>query len=728
MARPLIIAVTSAGSGIAQSIIDSCRSSDLPLTLIGLDQNQLAYGLYDCDERVVSSPITEPGFLENLLATCEEHEVDLLIPALDPELMLLSSAAARFRAKGTEVLAAPPAFVSLCRDKLAWAREFSSKTGIVLPAYEANEAKAALESGMLELPLIAKPRGGSASSGVAILTKEHELDGLGGEMIVQQHVLPHSGDPNRRLLEEAALAGRHLQLSELSLQHVFSHEGELAARMASLNKLKDGVPIEVCPFDYEVLADTLDPLIDLLIHHGARGPVNLQARLTDEGLRIFECNPRFTGITGTRALFGFNEVDWLVRDWLGIAQSRSRRLQVNPRKLGVRQVGMRLVDLSELPSSKRWLIETQIGGHHEEGSNHVEPHGEQGASSTADPPGDGSSICSPPSKDPLLIGRRPHSGRRGASRQASVAVSGASGWLGRHLLLALLGEQDLGPVRALVRSEAAASELAAWLSSKHGGKSEPAEILVASGRPGGFGLAPADLLFNLASARPPHGNAEIASSLLFQLGLLREAEQVGVSRIINISSHSVYGEGCSRPHQELDALAPTGAYGMMKLAVEQAVRAIDEKNAAARTTSLRLSRLYGLADNMRWGEVPHSFAKKAAVASKIVLVGGEQELDLLHIEDAVSALLFVSRMDYRLWEEAFNVSGGRSVSVREIANLANSAATRLGLPGAMLEIETGGDRRGLTTDPSRLKKLGWSARIDLPTAMESLVREAKASS
>ncbi|MBL4887008.1 MAG: NAD-dependent epimerase/dehydratase family protein [Flavobacteriaceae bacterium] len=66
-----------------------------------------------------------------------------------------------------------------------------------------------------------------------------------------------------------------------------------------------------------------------------KGPVNIQGRITDKGIVFFEMNMRFTGITGNRAQLGFNEVDFLVDNFLGL-QGKLNGYAKN--KLGVWQV------------------------------------------------------------------------------------------------------------------------------------------------------------------------------------------------------------------------------------------------------------------------------------------------------------------------------------------------------------------------------------------------------
>ena len=46
---------------------------------------------------------------------------------------------------------------------------------------------------------------------------------------------------------------------------------------------------------------------------GARGAINIQCRLVDGLVKVFEINPRFSGTTSLRAMVGYNEPDVLIR-------------------------------------------------------------------------------------------------------------------------------------------------------------------------------------------------------------------------------------------------------------------------------------------------------------------------------------------------------------------------------------------------------------------------------
>jgi carbamoyl-phosphate synthase large subunit len=46
---------------------------------------------------------------------------------------------------------------------------------------------------------------------------------------------------------------------------------------------------------------------------GVKGAINIQCRLVDGVVKVFEINPRFSGTTSLRAMVGYNEPDILIR-------------------------------------------------------------------------------------------------------------------------------------------------------------------------------------------------------------------------------------------------------------------------------------------------------------------------------------------------------------------------------------------------------------------------------
>ena len=77
-------------------------------------------------------------------------------------------------------------------------------------------------------------------------------------------------------------------MSEISVQLVTDKYGTLIGRMASINKLNNGIPIEILPIDNSEVWKTIDKLFPILQEYGLKGPINIQGRLTDDGFKIFE--------------------------------------------------------------------------------------------------------------------------------------------------------------------------------------------------------------------------------------------------------------------------------------------------------------------------------------------------------------------------------------------------------------------------------------------------------
>lgn len=671
MVKKIRVAITAIGSGVGQSIIDAIRLARMPIQTVGLDIQPFAFGAYDCDNFAMMPRWKDPDFVPKMVDLVGKMGIDLLIPGLDNELPILSSVTDKFAHSGTTILIAPSDLVSMTRNKIEWSTSLAAVSGSIIRSWAGSATRALVQKGGIDFPLIAKPVGGSASSGVSIIRDVSDLESIKDSDVVQPFIRPTPDDPNYEAIEKAMKRGELLQASEISVQFVFGRDSRLLGKMASYNRLKNGVPIEIVPVDWPEIWEALDPVVDYLVAHGIAGPVNIQGRLGASGLQFFEMNARFTGITGLRAQMGFNEVATLIDDFSGGRARATAPLVVNPRKVGIRQVLARTVDHS---ANEALLSKTE------------------------------------------RIRRESMTSRR-------VVITGATGWLGRHLVQALAETEEYSSVVALVRAESRASEVFQAHGSTRVEIIEWDGICVDRWNPGN-----ADLLIHLAGARPPHGAEAIQRSARFNLQVADVVARFQIPEVVYASSHSVYGDQPG-PWFESAIPAPESAYGLMKLSGEMAFELAQERSPTTNVSVIRLGRLFGDADGTRWEELPHRIAHDFGSGNGKAATPGGPVYDLLDLEDVVSAISRVLTLGVPKGFNVFNCGRGTAVTIQELVASAEKLSTG--------SYSSAGDHdttalRGQTTnqvmDSSLFQRtFDWSPNISLESTMAALIKEASRS-
>jgi len=305
------IGILSIGSGVGQSVIESLRLTNHSFYTIGLGINPLAFGAYECNEMIIIPSFYDNNYINFLLNVCIDKKIRLLIPGTDDEAHILSYNIDLFKQNGIKILVSEPTFMNLIRNKRNLSSMFKNSS-VFLASYNLEETITLINQDKIQFPLISKPKDGNASNGIKVLLSIEDFKLVSENDIIQECAIPHKKDPN--YTEYLNQINKHInpQISEFSFQIVLDQNGDEIGRMVSYNKLRNGIPIEVIPYFKSDVWQEVNRIIPELKELGARGPINIQGRLTDFGLKCFEINSRFTGMTGLRAELGFNEVEKLV--------------------------------------------------------------------------------------------------------------------------------------------------------------------------------------------------------------------------------------------------------------------------------------------------------------------------------------------------------------------------------------------------------------------------------
>lgn len=109
------------GVGRRIELLQAFRNAALVLNkelkIYGADMAGTAPALAYCDFTRKVVAMKDEKYIDNLLQICDEDHIDLVIPTIDTDLLVLSENKERFEAIGTKVLISAPEMVRICRDK-----------------------------------------------------------------------------------------------------------------------------------------------------------------------------------------------------------------------------------------------------------------------------------------------------------------------------------------------------------------------------------------------------------------------------------------------------------------------------------------------------------------------------------------------------------------------------------------------------------------------------------
>jgi UDP-glucose 4-epimerase len=298
---------------------------------------------------------------------------------------------------------------------------------------------------------------------------------------------------------------------------------------------------------------------------------------------------------------------------------------------------------------------------------------------------------------------------------ARVFVTGASGFVGRHLVARLTSHGHA--VRALLRR---AIDLGAGVTPVRGSLEDVS----------GFGpaLRQCDAVIHAAAALPPVSDARAeAVNRQATRELAAAAVDAGVRLFVFVSSVAAIGFrdlGLVGPEV---ACRPETAYGRSKRAAERDLLALD---APLRVVIVRPPTVYGPGDRGNFLLLTRRIERGFFVLPG----GGDNRMSFCHVDNLVSALYFA--LECPQARAIFHVDDGRPVSLREAVETiaaalgrrvvllplpmpaARAAALGCELLGRLWGIEPPLTRSRLRTvtsdfalDGSRLRQLGWSPPI-----------------
>src|SRR5579862_1099771 len=298
-----------------------------------------------------------------------------------------------------------------------------------------------------------------------------------------------------------------------------------------------------------------------------------------------------------------------------------------------------------------------------------------------------------------------------SASQRLVLVTGGAGFIGSHLVDALVG----AGLRVRVIDN--------FATSTRQYLNRAAELVEGDIRDAssiGDAFEGVDTVFHVAAlpriplsiARPVETHM---TNVVGTLNVLIAARDHRVRRVVFSGSSSVYGEQAKMPLVESMTPNPLNPYALQKYVGEQYTKMF-RRLFAMETLTLRYFNVYGprMASEGSYVTVISAFMAARRRGEPLQIHGdGEQTRDFTHVSDIVAANILA--MDAPVADgRAINIGAGHNVSINRIADLIGGQRIRLeGRKGDMR------DTLADTSEASRI--LSWRPRISVEDGIQQLL-------
>lgn len=283
--------LTAIAGDIAQGVATILKRACPDWRLVGADIHDQHGGALKVDVCTRLPRAVDDSYPEHLAELVRVHDVDAILPLSEAELE-------RFLGDGLTEVAGVPLLMANTRvlevglDKLLTAQVLA-EAGISMPWTRSAEPGA-----IPPMPCFFKPRRGAGSKTTFVCRTEKDARYLA--MRYPDGVYQELLEPDDRELTCAVYRSGDGRIAVLQLLR------RLAGGLTGWARVVDDPAVKaLCIRSAEIL--------DL------RGSMNVQLRITDQGPRIFEINPRFSSTVLMRHEIGFQDLLWTVWEWQGRA-------------------------------------------------------------------------------------------------------------------------------------------------------------------------------------------------------------------------------------------------------------------------------------------------------------------------------------------------------------------------------------------------------------------------
>ena len=292
-----------------------------------------------------------------------------------------------------------------------------------------------------------------------------------------------------------------------------------------------------------------------------------------------------------------------------------------------------------------------------------------------------------------------------------VTLSGAAGFLGRHLLRCLLDEG--ANVYAITSKTRAALQEAAGIASNNSQLKVIAPDDIGETE---LAINHSDVFINCAFPRNTDGEM-LAKGLSYISNLFTLASKSTSASVINISSQSVYSQTREKEAGENTPVCLESPYAVAKYSTELLLNSCCQEIPH---TNVRLASLIGPSFDQR---ALNKMIKRAMEAKELRVTDDKSQFGYLDVRDAVSGLLKMCRSESRYWDETYNLGPDYSYSIPKMAEAVRKTMLAKGIE-VTVDVAISGDERWVNTqlDSRKFKHaFSWAPQQTLTDSINSII-------
>jgi len=291
------VLILGVGGNVGQGIIKALRNSNLKAQIHGACISPYSAGLYMCDKQIISPYATDGLFIEWLVTYCRKYNINVVLSGVEEVLKELSCYKI-FLEKETnaKIIVSNKETFDICLDKyqtIKWLEDNGLNHPKTYKLSEINTFDECVKK--LGTISISKPIHGKGSIGVSKINNENDFLKLkekkSSEMILQEYLGNDASEYTSAVYCDRAGKIRGSIIFKRTLFSGTTYKAEIVENKKGENYITE-------------LVSKLKPT----------GPCNIQFRMHNNKPVCFEINLRFSGTTPVRAHFGFNDVEFALRN------------------------------------------------------------------------------------------------------------------------------------------------------------------------------------------------------------------------------------------------------------------------------------------------------------------------------------------------------------------------------------------------------------------------------